>query len=148
MAYFIFNKNGDNVEGTLSRIAENINDLNNLNITQSVYKIIEDTLENFNLVKLEKKIALSYNNDSITYINFSPKFNSKEDLKESINEKIKNIQNFINLNPNHPDKNKWNNYISQLKNFDTNTINYPLTKSLEEHFNDIGQTSLNILQLP
>ena len=59
-----------------------------------------------------------------------------------------NIQNFLNQNPNHPDKIKWSNYLSQLTNFDLNSLNYPFTKSLVEHFNDIGQPSLNILQLP
>jgi hypothetical protein len=148
MTYFIFNKNGDNVEGTLSKIAENTNDLNNLNITQSVYKIIEDTLENFNLVKFEKKNAISYNGNTINFID-SVNFNyNKIDLENHINMFKENIQNFLNQNPNHPDKIKWSNYLSQLTNFDLNSLSYPFEKSLVEHFNDIGQPSLNILQLP
>ena len=51
MVYFIFGKNLDNIEGTIYRIAENQSDLNNLNILQSDYKIIEDSQSNFNLVK-------------------------------------------------------------------------------------------------
>jgi hypothetical protein len=39
MSYFIFVKDLNNVEGTIYRIAENQDDLNNLNITQSIYKI-------------------------------------------------------------------------------------------------------------
>lgn len=148
MSYFIFNKNGDNVEGTLSRIAENITDLNNLNITQSVYKIIEDTLENFNLVKFGKKNALSYNENTINFID-SVNFNyNKIDLEYHIKIFKENIQNFLNQNPYHPDKIKWSNYLSQLTNYDLNSLSYPFEKSLVEHFHDIGQPSLNILQLP
>ena len=50
MAYFIFTKNLDDVEGTLYRIAENQSDLNNLNIIQSNYKIIEVNEDNKNLL--------------------------------------------------------------------------------------------------
>lgn len=148
MSYFIFNGNGDNVEGTISRIAENMADLNNLNIIQSTYKIIEDTSENFNLTRLGKKYPISYNNDIINYSYYPVKFNSKDQLKKTIEEQIKSIKNFIEQNSNHPDKNKWDNYASQLNNFNINSINYPFTKSLEEHFNDIGQPSFSILQLP
>jgi len=48
MSYFIFLKNSDNIEGTIYKIAENQSDLNNINITQSDYKIIQDSQENFN----------------------------------------------------------------------------------------------------
>ena len=40
MAYFIFRKNTDNLQGNIYRIAENQSDLNNLNIEQSDYKVI------------------------------------------------------------------------------------------------------------
>jgi hypothetical protein len=52
MAYFIFTKNSDNIEGSIYKIAENLNDFNCLNISQSDYKIIEDSESNFNLIKL------------------------------------------------------------------------------------------------
>ena len=63
MAYFIF-LNLDNVEGTLYKIAETENDLNNLNIIKSDYKIIEDTQENFDAVKFSTKNAIKFNNNS------------------------------------------------------------------------------------
>ena len=37
MAYFIFNKNSDKINGSLCKIAENKSDLDNLNIIQSNY---------------------------------------------------------------------------------------------------------------
>ena len=59
MAYFVFNKNSENLSGVLYRIAENEFDLNNLNIIKSDYKIIEDSQDNFNAVKLNNK-TVSY----------------------------------------------------------------------------------------
>ena len=69
MAYFIFLKNLDNIEGTLSRIAETENDLNNLNIIKDDYKIIEESQENFDLVKFSKKSANKYNGNTIIFEN-------------------------------------------------------------------------------
>ena len=67
MAYFIFQKNLDNVEGTLYRIAENQFDFSNLNIIDSDYKIIEDSQENFNDVKLNIKSPIKYNGNNIIF---------------------------------------------------------------------------------
>ncbi len=65
MSFFIFTKNFDNIPGSfLYRIAENQDDLNNLNINQSDYKIIEDSQENFNAVKYGTKSINKYNNNS------------------------------------------------------------------------------------
>ena len=74
MSFFIFLKNLDNVEGSLYKIAENENDLNNLNIIQSDYKIIKDSQENFNPVKYKTKSIDKYNGDQIFYKDFSIKF--------------------------------------------------------------------------
>jgi hypothetical protein len=52
MSYFIFTNNTEDITNTIYRIAENQSDLNNLNIDKSIYKIIEDSQENFNAVKL------------------------------------------------------------------------------------------------
>ena len=68
MAYFIFTKNLPNVSGTLYRIAENQIDLDSLNIDPYVYKIIQDSNENFNSIKLNQKEITYYNSsDIITY---------------------------------------------------------------------------------
>ena len=68
MAYFIFQKNLDNVENTLYRIAANESDLNNVNINQSNYKIIEDSDANFNAVKYSTKQAFKYNQNIIYFM--------------------------------------------------------------------------------
>jgi hypothetical protein len=148
MAYFLFSKDSDNINGTLYRIYENQNDLNNSNINQNVYKIIEDSQENFNLCKFGNKLPISYNNNNIVYENINAVFLSKEHLLNYINNIKNNINDFINNNPNHPSLSIWKNYYNQINNLNLDSITYPLNKSLEQYFNDLGQPSFNILQLP
>jgi len=147
MAYFIFDKL-ENVDGSLYRIQENLSDLNNTNINQNDYKIIEDTQDNFNSVKYSLKSVLKFNNNIIIYENTPIVPIIKNELKFKINE-IKNIINpFLKNNKNHPLFDRWNNYYNQLNSLDLDSITYPLNKSLEQYFNDLGQPSFNILQLP
>jgi len=157
MAYFIFSKNSDDIEGTLSKIAENKSDLDNYNITQSDYKIIEDSQENFNLVKLNLKIVSKYNGNTIIYSDIDPDISDKNNiiffkdsilLKEYINGLKKLIKNFLDSNKNHSLYNKWNDYYSQLSNLDISTIQFPMKKTLEQHFQDLNLPSLNTLQIP
>lgn len=148
MAYFIFSKNFDNIEGTIYRIAENQNDLSNLNITPSIYKIIEDSQSNFNLVKFGNKIINKYNNDTITYSDGIILFNKKNDLQNYVDSFKKQLKQFLDNNTNHPFFSRWNDYYNQLNNLNLDSISYPLNKSLEQYFNDLGQPSYNILQLP
>lgn len=148
MAYFILSKNSDDVENTLVKIAENQSDLNNLNLNQNDYKIIEDTQENFNSVKFQNKDVLKYNNNTITYLNINISFFKKSSLSNYIFACSEQIKQFLNNNPNHPLFSRWSNYYSQLNSLNLDNITYPLNKSLEQYFNDLGQPSLNILQLP
>jgi len=147
MAYFIFGKNLDNIEGTIYRIAENQSDLNNLNILQSDYKIIEEPQSNFNLVKYGNKFPIKYSNDTITYIDQTNLFN-KNHLQSYVNNFKNQIKQFTDNNPNHQLLSLWNNYYIQLNNLNLNNITYPLDKSLEQYFNDLGQPSLSPLQIP
>jgi len=150
MAYFVFGKNLDNINNTIYRIAENENDLNNLNIFQNDYKIIEDSQSNFNLVKLRTKHPCKYDNNTITYIDFIPTvaFTSQKELQEYINFIKQSIKQFTDNNPSHPLLSRWSNYYMQLNNLNLDSITYPLNKSLEQYFSDLGQTSLNPLQIP
>ena len=148
MSFFIFLNNLDNVEGTLYKIAENQSDLNNLNISQSDYKIIEDSQSNFNLVKFGNKCAIKYSNNIITFIDQTTSFVNKEELKLYIDEFKNQIKQFTDNNPNHPLLNRWSNYYNQLNNLNLDNINYTLTMSLEQYFNNLVQTSLSPLQIP
>ena len=148
MSYFIFLKDLDNIEGTFYKIAENQSDLNNLNISQSVYKIMEDSQFNFDLVKYGNKLPIKYNNNTITYIDQINSFNSKNQLQSYINGFKNQIKQFTDNNPNHPLLSRWDNYYNQLSSLNLDSITYPLNKSLEQYFSDLGQPSYSILQLP
>jgi len=149
MPYFVFNKNQEDIQSTFYRMAENESDLNNLNIKPFDYKIIQDSLENFNDVKFEIKFPLSYNiNNVINYIDLEPLIINKENLEKTVNNLKQQINLFLKNNPTHPLFDRWNNYYNQLNSLDLETINYPLTMSLEQYFNNLGQPSYSILQLP
>ena len=138
----------DNIEGTIYKIAENQSDLNNLNISQLDYKIIEDSQSNFNLVKYGNKNPIKYNNNIITYIDQTISFLDKKTLQNYVDNFKNEIKRFLNNNPNHPLFNRWNDYYNQLNNLNLDNITYPLNKSLEQYFNDLTQPSLNPLQIP
>jgi len=148
MSYFIFLKDVDNIDGTIYKIAENQSDLNNLNISQSVYKIIEDSQSNFDFVKYGNKVPIKYNNNSIIYVDQTISFLNKEKLQKFIMDLKKTIKQFIDNNPNHLLLNRWKDYSNQLSSLNLDSITYPLNKSLEQYFSDLGQPSYSILQLP
>lgn len=147
MSFFIFQKNLDNVEGTIYKIAEDQSYLDNLGINQSLYKIIEDSQSNFNSVKLGNKAIIKYNGDTISYIDISSSF-TKEQFKTCVDNTKIIVKLFLDNNKNHPLFNIWQNYYNQLNSLNLNNISYPLNKSLEQYFNDLGQLSLNPLQIP
>jgi hypothetical protein len=148
MAYFIFQKNLDNIEGTLVSIAENKNDLDVLNFALKDYKILEDNIINFNLVKLNKKYVQKYNNDLIFYEDANCIFPNKKSLEIYISNFKKRIQDFLNFNTDHSKFSQWNDYLNQLNSLNLDNFIYPLNKSLEQHFYDSGQPSYNVLQIP
>jgi hypothetical protein len=156
MAYFIFKKDSEDIESSIYRIAENYSDLNNINIIQSDYKIIEDSQENFDAVKYGIKNIVKYNNNVITFKNKdidpdnrnSDAVFNKETLSQYI-EYYKNlIKEFTDNNKNHILFNRWNNYYNQLNDLNLDNITFPLTTSLEQYFKDQNQPSLHPLQIP
>jgi len=148
MAYFIFQKNSDGILGNIYRIAENQSDLNNVNIEQSDYKIIEDSQENFNSVKYGTKNILTYNGTNIIYQDQAISYSTKESLLNYIKNTKDIISIYLVSSTNHSLYSRWDNYYSQLSNLNLDSITYPLNKSLEQYFNDLGQPSYNTLQLP
>jgi hypothetical protein len=148
MSFFVFTKNMDDVQGSIYKIAKNQSDLDNLNIIKSDYKIIQDLELDFNLIQLDNKYPLKYNNNIITYIDVSHVFKDKKTLDASLENKKNLIQNFINNNESHNLLQQWSNYLNQLNSLNLDNINYPLNTSIEQYFSDLGQPSFNILQLP
>jgi hypothetical protein len=149
MAYLIYLKNTQEPIGSLYRIVENENDLNQLNINKSDYLIIEISQENFLGIKNNVRYAiLDTKNQQVTYDFKQDIFFTKEDLKNRLNELKNLIKLFLDNNKNHSSFDKWNNYYNQLNSFNLDNITYPLNNSLEKYFSDLGQLSLNPLQLP
>jgi len=148
MAYFVFKKNSDNIEGSTYRIAETQFDLDNLNITKLEYKIIEESQSNFDLVKYGNKNIIKYNDNNISFLDTSIEFNKKENLNTYVNNFKIQIKQFLDNNLGHPLYSRWNNYYNQLNSLNLDNIVYPLSTSLEQYFKDQNQTSLHPLQLP
>jgi len=146
MAYFIFNKFIQ--LNSLSKIAENEQELNSFNIMKSDYKILEDSIENFNAVKLGTKTASQWTETSIIFTDQITQFFNKNYMDEYVKQYIYLIQCFLNSNPNHPLFLRWSNYQQELKNFDTSTVIYPLNMSLESYWNNQEKTVYSILQIP
>lgn len=146
MAIFIFNK-GDNT--ALHKIAESSDELQNFNIVIDHYDLIEENnLQNFLDVKLNKKIVVKHENNSIIYQNITFEFKNKEKLDKHVVSVKNTIKLFLDNNLNNPLFLKWNNYYNQLGSLDTSSINYPLNTSLEEYFYNSNLPALNPLQLP
>jgi hypothetical protein len=150
MAYFIFIKNSENIISSLHKIAENQQVLDNIikNEFQVNYTILEDTQQNFEDVRLSKKIVAKYNNNTINYEITQTIFNKKEDLENYINNFKSQIKSFLDANLDHVYFNMWNNYLSQLNQLNLSSFVFPLNKSLEQYFSDLNQTYLHPLQLP
>jgi len=147
MAFFIFSKEQNNKLGTLYRIAENENDLNNLNIIKSDYFIKEISQNDFDNVRLVSKNCLGYNNETVIYEDATNLY-SKTIFQKDVGYFKQFILDFLNNNKKHPDFNKWNSYLTQLNDINFDSIQFPLSKSIPQYFQDLGLISLNNLQLP
>jgi hypothetical protein len=157
MAYIILIKNIVDNKAYLHSLAKDQNDLNCLSITSSNYTIVEESEENFNAVKNGTKYPVTYDNSVISYENVTPYFHNKEALQNYIEEFKNKIKIFTDndINKTKPSLETWNNYYNQLNdlsvelsNPEFNALQFPLEKSLEQYFDDLGKTSLNPLQLP
>jgi hypothetical protein len=148
MPYFILLKVSDGGAGSLYRIAENESDLNNLNLIKSDYIILEDSQVNFENFKYRNKSILNFDNNNINYTNFNVRFENKNKLINYIESIKPLINDFLENNKNHPLYNRWKQYDDQLKNLNLDNIVFPLEKSLEQYFKDLGQPSYNIIQIP
>jgi hypothetical protein len=150
MAYFIFLKNSDNIEASLCKIAANSSDLNNLNIIKEDHTIIEVSDNDFNDVRLGKKEVVKHVGNNVTYKNINFIAEDKDLYKKTIANKANYIKtNVLEANPtNHPHYSKWETYYNQLINLNVDNLTFPQTKSEEQLFEDLGQLSLNTLQIP
>jgi len=149
MAYFIFQKNSPNIEGTIHRVAENDLDLNNININKNDYKIIKDDNVNFDDIKSNKICIVKYDNDDkITFIDGEIIFNELRNLQNYVNNLKNKLKCFLNSNSNHLSFTKCNIYYNQLNDLNYDSFIFPLTSSLEQYFKDNNKPYFSILLLP
>ena len=113
------------------------------NIQGACRMIVQD----FNAVKFGKKLPIKYNLDVISYETLEYSFN-KNELQDFIKNYKSFIKQFTDNNSSHLLLNRWNSYYNQLNNLNLDSIVYPFNNSLEQYFNNLGQPSFNILQLP
>ena len=73
---------------------------------------------------------------------------TKENFKLIVEQNKNQIKNFLDNNVNHSFFNDWNNYYNELNNIDINSIVFPLNKTLEQYFKDLGKICYHPLQLP
>lgn len=151
MAYFLFEKNLEDIEGSIYRIAETSVDLNNLLINKNDYKIIEDNEVNFDNIKLNLLRIVKYNGNQITYVEYDPQslgFWRLPYLQKTVEEYKKQIKAFTDINPNHPSFNQWNNYYNQINSLNYNDFTFPTTYNLEQYFKNNNKPYFSLLQIP
>jgi hypothetical protein len=147
MAYLIFRKDLEGQNNSLTHIAENQNDLNNLFLNDT-HKIIEVSNSDFLNIKLIKKLAIKFNGDTVTYsepLDYT-KYN-KIGVKINMDSVINDFNNTLKNNPNSYFKDRINNYVSFLKNYNIDNLPDPLPMSLEEYLYNNNQTVLIPLQV-
>ena len=149
MAYFIYNKNSEN---QIYKIAENDTDLASLGIAQdNQYLTINASENDFNIVKLNNAEILNYDNVSNRLSNTSISY-SRFSLQLYIDTFKKQINYFLNAQPQSVKYTQWNNYLTYLNSLNVNTIisdpNGSLNSSLETYINNQGQPYFSFLQIP
>ena len=133
--------------GTLIRICEDETDLNQSNVTLENYKVYDVSDDDLLALKLGTKAAIGHDGNTVTYSDDTPGWTNEEGLQMYIANFVNQIDDFLNNNSGHPQYDKWNNYKTQLNNFDTSSLSYPHTGSLQKHFSDNSQPFYHHSQL-
>jgi hypothetical protein len=153
MSYYVFN-NIENLNGTLFRIAENLEDLNiivNQN-NHKYYKIINNNSVDFNSVRKEIKIPVKFVGDQVIFLDkdLDLQHDTVKIVQDLIIQTKKPIKDWLDTHKEHVSYSKWNNFYNQLSNINLNSISYPTKLTLGEIFTSINSNSifLNNLELP
>jgi len=147
MHYLLFNKNLENMGGTLCRVVSTQEIANSINYNND-YKVIEISDAEADDIITGQKVNVKYteNGYSAEALNPADSFSFDEArLSDYIQNIITTYRNFEKSEG--VDYSGWDNYISQLENFDTSSITYPLLNSLEKYFKDNNLPYLHPLQL-
>jgi len=157
MAILIFVKNTSN----LYKIAENQDVLNkNKNFIESEYDLVTCSEENFNDIRLCKKVISDRVGNNIVLESTSVSFSSYRIMKEFINNVVSQLDNHLNNNSNKPMAGAIITYKNYIQTIDPSTLitevdmsvephvpAIPLNSSLEEYVENQGVKAINLLQL-
>lgn len=157
MAIFIFQQNTH----YLYRIAESQSVMNeNKNFIDAEYDLVTVSQENFNDIRLKKKIITNRQGSSITFQDFPLSFTKHSDMQQEINGIISVIDDYLLNNSEKPMASNIINYKNYLKTINPSTViteednsvtpaiaGVPLNSSVEEYCENQGQTAINLLQL-
>ena len=158
MAYIIFNN-----EGSLLRIAANDTDKNNLGYDYTENPAKSVTQDEFNRIKWDTHTC-SLNNDNISWVENvqnvtqdqvndsgvkgSVSIKDATELQKYINFVRDSIAHFLKTDPLHVMYANIRTYDSFLKDFDVNSVTYPINSSWEKYCEDNGITCFHPLQVP
>jgi hypothetical protein len=153
MSYYVFN-NIENLNGTLYKVAENLNDLNVIlnSDAQQRYKIINNNSVDFNLIRKEIKLPVKFVGNEVIFLDkdLDHQYDTLKMVQDLINITKKPIKDWLDTHNEHVSYVKWNNFYNQLSNINLNSISYPTKLTLGEIFTSINSNSifLNNLELP
>lgn len=146
MAKILFRKLEENLIGSVVTIFKNDEELLLSKVDPSLYTVKEISDSEYQDVILGKKRILNCVNNVIVYENIEGDFyKNKEDLKIHISFFINQIEILFNNRNDHWNHNKLSFFLNILKNFNYEEIQYPMTKTFQEHLKEKNIDIPNIL---
>jgi hypothetical protein len=148
MAKVLFTKAHEHLKGHVLTIFKNDEELSLSKINLSFYTAIDISDLDYQNIVLGKKRIINFVNNTVMYENIDGDFyKNKEDLKTYISFFINEIDRLLKNNPDHWNHSKLSVFLSVLKNFNYNEIQYPMTITFQEHLNSKNIEIPNIIHL-
>jgi len=145
MAHFIYNP-GQSDKTQPYKIAENDSAKSKMNITEAFVTIPVTDLE-FNYIKQDVKRISGYDGNAFTFEDVFHEIADADQLNSIIQNTIKEINDWLEVNSNHADYAVWNTYKTTLENFNTSSITYPLNTSWNKYCEDNNIAYKSLLEL-
>jgi hypothetical protein len=133
MPYIILNKSTNGIYA----VVENDSHKNEFNTNFYDVKTINETSFN-NIVLSLVDVTTNDNGNTFSYVDIKngplPYLLSKENFVNYINNLKNNLKNFLESNPNSVIYTKGNVFLNSLNTLNINSINFPLSTTVEEYF--------------
>jgi hypothetical protein len=133
MPYIILNKSTNGIYA----VVENDSHKNEFNTNLYDVKTIDETSFN-NIILSLVDVTTNDNGNTFSYVDIKngplPYLLSKENFVNYINNLKNNLKNFLESNPNSVIYTKGNVFLNSLNTLNINSINFPLSTTVEEYF--------------